>query len=116
LVRAQIPDRGEIYHLNLDPATGREQRRHHYAVILTSRDYNATHLPFAAPITTMGNASRVGGTYVSLSGAGTAVTGIVQLDQARPYDFRARNASRSPDKVPYDIMQDILARFISIFD
>jgi mRNA-degrading endonuclease toxin of MazEF toxin-antitoxin module len=116
LVRSQVPDRGEIYHLNLEPAAGREQRGHHYAVILTTRDYNATHLPFAAPITTVGNASRFGGTYVSLSGAGTGVTGIVQLDQARPYDLRARNASRSPDRVPDDIMQDILARFVSIFD
>ena len=115
-MRAQIPDRGEIYHLDLDPAAGREQRGHHYAVILTGRDYNATHLPFAAPVTTVGNASRFGGTYVSLAGAGTGVTGIVQLDQVRAFDFKARGARKSADRVPDAIMDDILARFVAIFE
>jgi mRNA-degrading endonuclease toxin of MazEF toxin-antitoxin module len=116
LVRAQIPDRGEIYHLSLDPALGREQQGSRYVVILTTRDYNVTHLPYAAPVTTVGNASRYGGTYVSLSGIGTGVTGIVQLDQVRPVDFKARQATRSRDRVPEAVMQDMLARFVAIFD
>jgi mRNA-degrading endonuclease toxin of MazEF toxin-antitoxin module len=116
LVRKQIAERGEIWHLNLDPASGREPRGKHYALILTTRDYNATHLPYAAPITTVGNASRAGGTYVSLSGAGTSVTGIIQLDQVKAIDLLARNAQRSGETVPEDIMQDVLARLAAIFE
>jgi mRNA-degrading endonuclease toxin of MazEF toxin-antitoxin module len=116
LVRKQLPERGDIYHLNLDPSSGREQRGPHYAVILSSREYNATHLPYAAPITTVGNASRTGGTYVSLSGAGTTITGIIQLDQVKAFDFIARRATKTGEKVPEALMDDALARFVSIFE
>jgi len=115
-VRKQIPERGEIWHLNLDPASGREQRGRHYALVLSTRDYNATHLVYAAPITTVGNASRFGGTYVSLSGAGTSVTGVIQLDQVKAIDLVARGAQRSGESVPDDIMDDVLARFTAIFE
>jgi mRNA-degrading endonuclease toxin of MazEF toxin-antitoxin module len=116
LVRAQVPDRGDIYHVNLDPAAGREQRGYHDAVILTTREYNLAHLPFAAPVTTIGNASCFGGAYVSLAGSGTSVTGIVQLDQVRAFDPRARNATTTRERVPDAIMIDILARFVAIFE
>jgi mRNA-degrading endonuclease toxin of MazEF toxin-antitoxin module len=115
LVRRAVPERGEIYHLNLDPATGREQRGPHYALILTSRAYNAVHLPYAAPITTVGTAFRAGGTYVSLSGAGTGVTGVIQLDQVKAVDLAARRGQRTADRVPEQIMEDVLARFAAIF-
>lgn len=116
MVRKQLPDRGDIYHIDLRPSAGREQIGPHYAVILTTRDYNATHLPYAAPITTVGNASRAGGTYVSLSGAGTSVTGIIQLDQVKAIDLVARRASSTGEVVPPSLMDDVMARFMAIFE
>ena len=116
MVRKQAPERGEIYHLDLRPSSGREQTGKHYVLILTSRDYNLTHLPYVAPITTVGNASRAGGTYVSLSGAGTSVTGIIQLDQVKAVDLLARNGSKTGEVVPNHIMDDVLARFAAIFE
>ena len=85
-------------------------------LILTSRDYNATHLPYVAPITTVGNASRHGGTYVSLSGAGTSVTGIIQLDQVKAVDLVARNGTKAGESVPAALLDDVLARFAAIFE
>lgn len=116
VVRKQIAERGDIYHLDLRPSSGREQTGRHYVLIMTSRDYNATHLPYVAPITTVGNASRAGGTYVSLTGAGTSVTGIIQLDQVKAVDLVARNASRTGESVPPDLMDDVLARFAAVFE
>lgn len=116
MVRKQIPERGEIYHLDLRPSSGREQTGKHYVLILTTRDYNATHLPYVAPITTIGNASRFGGTYVSLSGAGTSVTGVIQLDQVKAVDLVARNASKTGEAVPPHIIEDVLARLAAIFE
>lgn len=115
MVRKQLPERGDIYHLDLRPSSGREQTGKHYVLILTRRDYNATHLPYVAPITTIGNASRAGGTYVSLAGAGTSITGIIQLDQMKAVDLVARNGTRSGETVPGYIMDDVLARLAAIF-
>ncbi|MFK4812229.1 type II toxin-antitoxin system PemK/MazF family toxin [Devosia sp. ZW T5_3] len=116
MVRKQIPERGEIYHLDLRPSSGREQTGKHYVLILTTRDYNATHLPYVAPITTIGNASRFGGTYVSLSGAGTSVTGVIQLDQVKAVDLVARSASKTGEAAPSHIIEDVLARLAAIFE
>jgi mRNA interferase ChpB len=116
LVRKQLPERGDIYHLDLRPSAGREQTGKHYVVIMTGRDYNATHLPYVAPITTVGNASRAGGTYVSLSGAGIPITGIIQLDQVKAVDLLARNGTKTGDRVPTVIMDDAMARFAAIFE
>lgn len=116
MVRKQIAERGDIYHLDLRPSSGREQTGKHYVLILTSRNYNATHLPYVAPITTVGNASRAGGTYVSLSGSGTSVTGIIQLDQVKAVDIAARNGSKTGETVPSELMDDVLARFAAIFE
>ncbi|MEO8683299.1 MAG: type II toxin-antitoxin system PemK/MazF family toxin [Devosia sp.] len=116
MVRKQLPDRGDIYHLDLRPSAGREQTGKHYVVIMTGRDYNATHLPYVAPITTVGNTSRAGGTYVSLSGAGIPITGIIQLDQVKAVDLVACNGIKTGDQVPGPIMDDAMARFAAIFE
>jgi mRNA-degrading endonuclease toxin of MazEF toxin-antitoxin module len=115
-VRRQVPEPGDIYHLNLSPSAGREQAGPYYAVVVSARAYNAVSgLPFVAPVTTVGNASRMAGFAVSLSGAGTAVTGVIQVDQIKPMDLAARGAKRQPDKVPQPIMQDVIDRFGTIF-
>lgn len=116
MVRRQVPDRGEIYHLDLRPSAGREQTGRHYGLVLTKRDYNLTHLPYIAPITTVGNASRTGGTYVSLSGAGTSITGIIQLDQVKAVDLASRNGTATNESVPAELMDDVLARLAAIFE
>jgi hypothetical protein len=56
------------------------------------------------------------GFAVGLQGAGTANTGVVQVDQIKVVDMSARNArpSRDQDTVPADIMADGLAKIATI--
>lgn len=109
-------DRGEIWFLDLSPSAGREQRGPHPVLIVSPRSFNRSGMALVAPITTVGTASRMRGFAVSLVGAGTAVTGVIQVDQIKVVDMGARNArpSRDRDKVPADIMADVLAKIATI--
>lgn len=116
MVRPNIPAPGEIWWLDMQPSAGKEQRGRHAGLILSDYRFNmATGFAFIAPITTTGSASRGGGFAVSLTGAGTATTGIIQIDQIKSMDWRNRNAEKSRDKVPNEIMAEVLERFATIF-
>lgn len=116
MVRKQIASRGDIYHLNFTPSAGREQRGPHYGVVVSPRAYNAVSgMPFVAPVTTVGNASRMGGFAISLTGTGLGVTGVVQVDQTKPLDLVARGAQPTGERIPDYIVDEILARLEAIF-
>ncbi|QLF69674.1 type II toxin-antitoxin system PemK/MazF family toxin [Peteryoungia desertarenae] len=116
MVRPNIPAPGEIWWIDLQPASGKEQRGRHAGVILSAYKFNmATGLAFIAPVTTVGKASRLTGFAVPLSAAGTAITGVIQVDQVKSLDWRNRMAQKTTDRVPDDIMTEILERFAPIF-
>ena len=100
----------------MHPSAGKEQRGRHAGLVLSASAFNrATGLAYIAPITTVGNASRGNSFAVSLTGAGTATTGVVQVDQVKAMDWRLRNAERSNDVVPSSVMIEVLERFAPIF-
>jgi mRNA-degrading endonuclease toxin of MazEF toxin-antitoxin module len=100
----------------MSPSAGKEQRGPHPALCLSAFAFNkATGFAFFAPVTTVGNAARGTGFAISLSGTGTAITGVVQVDQVRSFDWRQRGGKRSDDKVPAAIMAEVLERFAPIF-
>lgn len=72
-------------------------------------------MPFIAPITTVGNASRMAGFAVSLSGTGLKVTGVVQVDQVKPLDPAARGLQPQGEAVPQYVMDEIIAKLEAIF-
>jgi mRNA-degrading endonuclease toxin of MazEF toxin-antitoxin module len=110
-------DRGDIYFVSLDPSHGREQRGTRPVVVVSPRKFNdLTGAPVVLPITQGGDFARVRGFAVNLSGAGVATQGVVRCDQPRVLDLRARNAKRTPDRIPEPIMADILARTSAIFE
>ena len=116
MVRPNIPAAGEIWWLDMQPSAGKEQRGRHAGLILSDFRFNmATGFAFIAPITTSGNASRLNGFAIQLIGAGTLVTGVIQVDQVKSMDWRNRNAEKSRDKVPEDIFAEVLERFAPIF-
>jgi len=51
---------------------------------------------------------------VSLAEAGTRTTGVVRCDQPRPLDLAARNARRL-EAVPQAILEDVLAKLVTLF-
>ncbi len=115
MVKPDIPAPGEIWWLTLSPSAGKEQRGPHPALCLSDFRFNrATGFAFFAPITTVGNASRGNGFAVSLSGAGTETTGVVQVDQVRSFDWRERGGKRK-ETLPPAIVAEVLERFAPIF-
>lgn len=116
MVRPNVPSPGEVWWLDLHPSAGKEQRGRHAGLIISATKFNlATGFAFIAPITTVGTASRFNGFAVPLIGSGTAVTGVVQIDQVKSLDWRNRHAERSKDRVPDDIFAEVLERFALIF-
>lgn len=114
-MRPLIPAPGEIWWLNMSPSAGKEQKGEHPGLCLSAFAFNrATGFAFFAPITTVGNASRESGFAVSLTGAGTGTTGVIQVDQVRSLDWRERGARRSKDTVPDPLLREVLERFAPI--
>jgi len=108
-------DRGDIWHVDLNPVRGREQANPRTVLILTPRAFNQLGTPIVVPITTGGNFARTQGFTVSLSGAGTQATGVVLCHQLRALDLRARNAKFS-EKAPDFIVDEVLARVTALFE
>jgi mRNA interferase ChpB len=108
-------ERGDIWHVDLNPTKGREQANPRYVLILTPRVFNQLGTPIVAPITSGGNFARDQGFAVSLTGAGTNATGVVLCNQLRALDMRARNAKFS-EQVPDFIMDEVLARVQPLFE
>jgi mRNA interferase ChpB len=108
-------DRGDIYHVDLDPIQGREQAGSRYVMIVTPREFNVLGTPVVCPITTGGQFARNRGFAVSLEGAGLNARGVVLCHQLRVLDLRARNA-RFSEKAPQNIIDEVLARIIPLFD
>ena len=108
-------ERGDVWHVDLNPTKGREQANPRYVLILTPKAFNALGTPIVAPITQGGNFARDRGFDVSLSGAGTNVSGVVLCNQLRALDLKARGA-RFSERVPDFIMDEVLARVQPLFE
>jgi mRNA-degrading endonuclease toxin of MazEF toxin-antitoxin module len=108
--------RGEIWLVALDPSAGHEQKGHRPVLIVSPDAFNSvTRVPVVLPITSGGNFARATGFAVPLSGAGTKTTGVVRCDQPRALDLGARKARRL-ETLPAVLMDEILARLITIFE
>ena len=108
-------NRGDIWHVDLNPIKGREQANPRYVLILTLREFNALGTPIAVPITTGGDFARTRGFTVSLSGAGTDATGVILCHQLRAIDLRARGG-KFHERAPDYIVDEVLARVAVLFE
>jgi mRNA interferase ChpB len=106
--------RGDIYLVSLDPTFGHEQRGQRPVLVISPTAFNeATRLPVVLPITSGGEFARRLGFAVPISGIKT--TGIVRCDQPRVLDIEARNA-RKVDSLPSEILNEVLARVVTLFE
>jgi mRNA interferase ChpB len=109
-------ERGDIYSVSLDPTEGHEQRGRRPVLIVSPTAFNAlTQTPIVVPITTGGSFARHAGFTVSLMGAGTQTTGVIRCDQPRALDLNARHG-RKVESVPADILDDVLAKLVTLFE
>ena len=106
--------RGDIYLVSLDPTAGHQQRGRRPVLVVSPAEFNdATKLPVILPITGGGDFARRIGFAVPISGAKT--TGVVRCDQPRVLDLKARNG-RKIDSMPEALIEEVLARVITIFE
>lgn len=109
-------DRGDIYHVDLDPTKGREQQgAPRYVLIVTRRDFNHGGTALVCPITRGGSYARSRGFAVSLTGAGTSVEGVILCNQPRILDLTARGG-RFVEKAPEHIVEEVLAKLQTLLD
>jgi mRNA interferase ChpB len=105
--------RGDIYLVSLNPTAGHEQQGRRPVLVISPTEFNeATRLPIVLPITSGGEFARRIGFAVPVSGIRT--TGVIRCDQPRVLDLRARNGKKV-DSLPPDILEDVLARTITLF-
>jgi mRNA interferase ChpB len=106
-------NRGDIYMVSLDPTHGHEQQGHRPVVIISPTAFNqATKLPVVLPITSGGEFARRIGFAVPLSGIRTI--GVVRCDKPCVLDLHAR-AGRKVESLPTEILDDVLARTVTLF-
>ncbi|MDE2445253.1 MAG: type II toxin-antitoxin system PemK/MazF family toxin [Alphaproteobacteria bacterium] len=108
-------ERGDIWHVDLNPTRGREQANPRFVLILTPKSFNQLGTPIVVPITTGGDFAREKGFAVSLSGAGTNASGVILCHQLRALDLKSRGAKFS-EKVPEFIVEEVLARVAALFE
>jgi mRNA-degrading endonuclease toxin of MazEF toxin-antitoxin module len=108
-------DRGDIYHVDLNPIKGREQAGPRYVLIVSPREFNRLGTPLVCPITLGGNFARDRGFAVSLSGAGTSAQGVVLCNQPRVLDLQSRGAT-FVEKVPPAIIDEVIARLQTLLE
>ena len=77
------------------------------------RDNEATGLPVILPITQGGEFARRLGFTVPLTGIKT--TGVIRCDQSRVIDLAARQG-RKVDTLPEPLMDEVLAKVITLFE
>jgi mRNA-degrading endonuclease toxin of MazEF toxin-antitoxin module len=108
-------ERGEIYHVDLNPIKGREQAGPRYILIVSPKAFNVLGTPLVCPITQGGNFARHAGFAVSLSGAGTQTQGVVLCNQPRVLDLQARGA-RFIERVPAFVIDEVLAKISTLIE
>jgi mRNA-degrading endonuclease toxin of MazEF toxin-antitoxin module len=113
LDRPGVVKRGDIYLVSLDPTQGHEQQGTRPVLLVSPDRFNAlTRVPIVVPITSGGSFARNAGFTVPLTG--TRTSGVVRCDQPRPLDLAARHG-RKLESVPQNVLDDVLARLITLF-
>lgn len=111
---AYVPERGDIVHLQFDPASGNEMTGPHFGLVVSAKPFNVRGLAMICPISQgAAAAARTYGTVVTLMGAGTNTQGAVHCHQVKALDWRARKAAFK-ERVPQLILMDVSARLESI--
>ena len=108
-------NRGDIYHVSLDPTQGREQAGRRYVLIVSPREFNLLGAPLVCPITQGGNFARDKGFAVSLVGVGTRTQGVVLCNQPRVLDLQSRGGSFA-EAVPPFVIDEVIAKVATLLE
>jgi mRNA interferase ChpB len=111
---AYVPDRGDIIHLQFDPASGHEMKGPHYGLVVSAKQFNKTGLAMVCPVSQgIAAAARTHGMLVSLMGLGIDTQGAIHCHQMKSLDWKVRKA-KFKEKVPGELVDDVVARIEAI--
>ncbi|WP_457623889.1 type II toxin-antitoxin system PemK/MazF family toxin [Persephonella sp.] len=98
-----IPEKGDIIHLNFDPALGHEQKGSRYAVVVSHHVFNKnTGMCYAIPIT-----SKCKGYPTQVEIEAEKIKGCALIDQLKSIDYKVRKVSYKT-KLPEEKLNEIL--------
>lgn len=111
------PERGDILHLQFDPASGKEMKGDHYCLVLSPKAFNKRfRLAMVCPISSgVAPVARESGFLVSLIGAGLSLHGAVHAHQLKTIDWEARKA-KLKEKAPAHIVQEVIDCIIPVLE
>lgn len=112
-----IPERGDILHIQFDPATGREMRGKHFCLVVSPRSFNERfRLAMVCPISGgTAELARNEGFLVSLMGFGLKTDGAVHAHQVKSLDWAARRAD-FVEKAPEVMMRQVLDCLLAVLE
>ena len=105
-----IPQKGDIVWLNFSPQSGRKQRGHRPALVVSSGLYNRTGLMLACPVT-----SKVKGYPFEVIVKAGSIDGCVLADHVKNQDWQARDVEyilKAPEEVLQKTLQIIAALLV----
>ena len=117
MVRNSVPNRGDVYEIDLNPVVGNEMRDTHRCVVVSPREINMLGLCLLVPITTGGNFIRKAGLAVHISGHDT--TGVALCNEIRSLDVVARLKNRTArhiERLDESTTSEIINRVVSILE
>ena len=115
IVKRGFPERGDIWHIDLDPTKGSEQRGSRPVIVLSPFPFNRLGLVLVCPVSQGADYAREKGFAVPLMGCGSETQGVVLCHQLRTVDYRSRNA-HFIESLPNDITAEIIARVQTLLD
>ena len=112
-----IPERGDILHLQFDPASGKEMRGDHFCLVVSPKAFNKRfQLAMVCPISGGSAAvARDTGFLISLMGLGLKTDGCVHAQQLKSLDWTTRKAKRI-ETAPDEVVQQILGCLIAVLE
>ncbi len=109
----RVPERGDIYYVDLDPISGHEQSGFRPVLVVTQRLFNTCGTPIVCPITNAGTYARNRGFAVTLHN--TKTTGVVLCHQLRALDVDSRSG-RYIEQLATELMDEVLARIAAVLE
>lgn len=111
----RVPDRGEIWHVDLDPTKGTEQRGARFVFVVSPKAFNLGGLTLVFPITQGDAIARHAGFAVTLMGSGSDTQSVVACNHARTIDLKARRGAFK-ERAPDTVTADVVARLQTLLD
>jgi len=108
-----IPDRGDILHIQFDPASGKELKGDHYCIVVSAKAFNQRFkLAMVCPLSSgVATNARDAGFLVPMMGTGSRLHGSVHCHQVKTIDWEARKAAffeKAPDVVLKEVIDCII--------